>query len=313
MDFKQEPAPAFSHEEDALIEYLADSYTVRKSVAICDSIPHELAYVRSSHSKLLDLMQLAQFETPNGTLSLEASLEEYRSDEESVARYAFAAQGFCGDVPYTISLNEAQDDQDITFTLRYGLVDRKGYLDDAPARKYELTARDDTITFQQLSIFLYGILRQETIGGTSNRVEKLLLTALEQPTFALLAQMIEQIGDSYGNYIEQLSKETLYPDSTDRSLSLELTTIEHSDVTQRILKSSASHFPAHALAKVAKVITIEKQSQSANIPADTDAADFSVTMRVNKGAPVPIRPEAVFATLDGLSFLTTNTVIEESL
>ncbi len=313
MDFEHERTPEFSPEEDELIEYLADNYTVRKSVAICDSIPHELAYVRSSHSKLLDLMQLAQFETPNGNLSLEASLEEYRSDKESTARYAFAAQGFCGDVPYTISLNEAPSHEDITFTLRYALIDRKGYLDSAPASEYELTASDESITFQQLSIFLYGILRQETIGGTSERAEKLILTALEQPNFALIAQMIEQIGDSYGNYIEQLSKETLYPDSADRSLSMELTTIEHNDGTQRILKTSASHFPAQALAKVAKVITIEKQSQTMNVPKNSDTSDFSVTMRVNRGEPAEIRPEAVFATLDGLSFLTTNTVIEESL
>lgn len=314
MEFDNVRQPTFSPEEEELVEYLDRNYSVKKSVAICDSIPHELAYVRSRHSKLLDLMQLAQFETPNGNLSLEASLEEYQTSGEKTSRYAFAAQGFCGDVPYTISLNEvAMPDEDISFTLRYALVDRKGYLDNASASEYELTATDSTITFQQLSVFLYGILRQESIGGTSERTEKLIMTALEQPNFALIAQMIEQIGGAYGNYVEQVSKETLYPESIDRSVSMELTTIEYSDATQRILKTSASHFPAHALAKVAKVITIEKQSQSVNVQTDSDTLDFSVKMRVNGGDPSDIQPGAVFAALDGLSFLTTNTVIEESL
>lgn len=300
-------------DEDSAKEFIDRNYSTKTMSAFCDSISHDLPYIDTPHAKLLDMMKLAQLDTLNSSINLSAMLIEERDRaNDGQATISFALQGFCGDIPFTLALNDAQQ-----FTLQYALVDRRGYSDYVENKKpteYDLDVTDPSITFAELGTFLYSILRQNTIGADPDKKPdvnaKLMLAAIEQPNYYLLGKMIEEIGNSHGTYIEERIVDTEYPDTLDRSIQLKLTTTEHPNRTEQMVDTNASYFPIAALSKMAHKITINKRSMESNLPVDGELKPvFEVAVSVDNKPAQSLEPSAIPATIDGLAFMQANTTI----
>lgn len=313
MDFEELKRYDTFDETDAK-EFIEANYTLKTMTALCESISHDLPYIDTPHAKLLDLMKFAQLDTLNSSIKLNATLvEERQHDSDDQANISFGLQGFCGDIPFTLALNKTEH-----FTLRYAMVDRRGYadyIDDKNPTDYELDVTDETITFAELGTFLYSIIRQDTIGADPEEEPdanaKLMLAALDQtPNYDLLGKMIEEIGNSHGTFIEEKAIDTEYPDTIDRSIHLKLTTIEHSDRTEQIIDTSASYFPIAALSKMAHKINLTNRATNSNLPVDGEFKPvFEVTVSVDNKTSQSPNPTAIPAAVDGLAFMRTNTAI----
>ncbi len=313
MQHRRDELPRFTEEDEETASYVMDYYTNRKIVAICRDIPYEFPYIESEHSRLLGLMKLAQLDTPDAVFTIDASLEENRvTSSDTTGFYQFGARGFCGDIPYTIVLNP-----DTSFTLRYASVDRKGFLEQESPDSYELDSVYDDVSYAELSVFFYSLLAAHTQKENGIMLSPAaiseLLDSVKRADFTLLGTMIEEIGGAYGITSEQFAKETIYSDSLDRSIYLGVQNTEYGDCTERRLTKRASYFPEHALGSLAGRLAMEQEVTQINIPTREVDSTFKTSLAIDSNPPQFLRSKAVLATIEALTFLATNTAIEEQL